>query len=89
MLMINFYKEKVDQLKRDSNNYVSLGELSRSIFNRQAQYGCPPFSPEHPKQLGKGLRILGDSKDYHSMKIHFDDLNEAITRYYNRNEISE
>ena len=41
--------------------------------------------------LGEGLRIKGNSKDYHSMEIHRDDVEIAVARYKeyqeNRNSI--
>lgn len=75
----------------DENGYVRLGDVSRNVFGRQAQHGCRFFYKKIADAmkipyLGEGLRILGTTENYHAMKIHKDDIEEAIRRYENRNE---
>lgn len=75
----------------DQNGYVNLGDVSRNAFGRQAQHGCRYFykliaEATGIPYLGEGLRILGTTENYHAMKIHRDDIEEAIRRYENRNK---
>lgn len=70
-----------------SSEYVSLGDISRSRLGKQAQYGTRFFSKTYCKNsgytyLGYGLRIVGgEDGNYHEMKIHKDDVEEAVRRY--------
>ena len=73
----------------DSDGYVSLGDVCRDLMGRQAQYGCPYFDPITAAKrdlpyLGEGLRIKGDCQFYHEMRIHLDDIEEAVKRHNNR-----
>ena len=73
----------------DSEGYVSLGEVSRSLLGKQAQYGCPYFDAQSAAHrdipyLGEGLRIKGTAAIYHEMLIHKDDIEEAVERFKNR-----
>lgn len=67
----------------DSDGFVGFGEVSRQLLGKQAQYGSRFVDGafgEYPK-LGEGLRIVGNSDDYHNLKIHIDDINEFVKRY--------
>lgn len=67
----------------DKNGFVSFGDVSRRLMGKQAQYGAKYVDGafgEYPK-LGDGLRIEGDSDDYHNLKIHKDDVAEFVRRY--------
>lgn len=75
----------------DAEGYVNLGDVSRNVFGRQAQYGNRFFDKKMADAMkipyiGEGLRILGTTSNYHAMKIHKDDIEEAIRRYENRYE---
>lgn len=61
---------------------VSFGDMARQRLGEQCQYvsrfvdgfaGRPA--------LGEGLRFVGDPRDYHSLVIHQDDVEEFIHRY--------
>jgi len=68
--------------------------LLANRWGQQCQYAsryfCQNWKDEYP-MLGEGLRIKGNSKDYHSMEIHRDDVEIAVARYKeyqeNRNSI--
>jgi hypothetical protein len=66
------------------NDYVSFGEhVARRGVGQQCQYASRYFTgfhPDHP-DLSEGLRFLRlDAGDYHSIRIHKDDVAEAINR---------
>ncbi len=66
------------------DEYVNFGDIARNQMNQQCQYACRYFCNEWEGEypyLGEGLRILGNSDDYHSMKIHKDDVDMAVKRY--------
>lgn len=67
----------------DENGFVSFGDVSRGELNKQAQYGSryvDGFQGEYPN-LGEGLRFEGNTDDYHSLKIHKDDIEEFVRRF--------
>ena len=67
----------------DKDGFVNFGEVSRRLLNMQAQYGSRFIDGafgEYPK-LGEGLRIKGNSDDYHNLRIHRDDIDEFMNRY--------
>jgi hypothetical protein len=55
--------------------YVSLGDVCRNLLDMQCQYGS-----RYANTICKDLRILGDTGNYHSMKIHKDDVAEYVRR---------
>lgn len=81
------FKEKPIEEKpifeADENGFVDFGEVSRRLLGKQSQYGSRYIDgafDEYPK-LGEGLRINGNSDDYHNIKIHKDDIDEFVKRY--------
>lgn len=68
----------------NENDYVNFGDVARKQMGQQCQYAsryfCQNWKNEYP-MLGEGLRIIGNSNDYHSMKIHKDDVAEAVVRH--------
>ena len=66
-----------------THDYVSFGDVARSRCGEQAQYASRYIDgnlPGYPA-LGEGLRFQGDSRDYHSVKIHRDDVDEFCRRW--------
>lgn len=67
----------------DENGFVSFGDVSRGELRKQAQYGSryvDGFQGEYPS-LGEGLRFEGSPDDYHSLRIHKDDIAEFVRRF--------
>ena len=74
-------KEKI--FETDENGYVDFGDVSRALLGQQSQYVSryvDGILEGYPK-LGEGLHVEGNSEDYHSMKIHKDDVTEFVGRY--------
>ncbi len=72
-----------EKYKSDEKGFVSFGDVSRGELNKQSQYGSRyvnGFNGEYPN-LGEGLRFDGDPDDYHSLKIHRDDIAEFVRRF--------
>lgn len=70
-------------------DFLSLGDICRTFLGKQAQYGCPYYCKSTAEKrdypyLGEGLRITGTASDYHGMRIHKDDVEEAVRRFDNR-----
>lgn len=85
--MENFNNEKVPSLSEkylaDENGFVEFGDISRGELRMQTQYGSRyvnGFAGEYPN-LGEGLRFEGDTDNYHSLKIHIDDIGEFVKRF--------
>lgn len=68
--------------------YVDFGDISRSRLQNQCQYGSRYVDGriEGYPNLGEGLRFLGNTNDYHSLKIHSADVQEFVERYINYRE---
>jgi len=70
-------------IKMTENEYVDFGDVSRGKLGIQCQYGsryvdgCIPGWPN----LGEGLRFKGNTNNYHSLRIHRNDIDEFIRRY--------
>lgn len=62
---------------------INLGDVCRSQLGMQCQYGSRyadrRWHPEY-QYCGDGLRITGDSGNYHSMTIHRDDAAMFVER---------
>lgn len=66
--------------------YSSFGDFSRNRLGQQCQYGSRYILGriEGYPALGEGLRFLNlDRSDYHSIRIHRDDMDEFALRYAN------
>ena len=62
-------------------DFINFGDVARKRLNMQCQYasryhGGLGGTPD----LTKSLRVMGDAKDYHSMEIHKDDVEEFVRR---------
>jgi len=69
--------------KSDKDGFVNFGDVSRELLGKQCQYGSRYVDGafgEYPK-LGEGLRITGNSDNYHEIRIHKDDIDEFVRRY--------
>ena len=72
-----------EKYRSDANGFVSFGDVSRGELSKQAQYGSryvDGFQGEYPN-LGEGLRFEGKPDDYHSLRIHKDDIGEFVRRF--------
>ena len=65
----------------DLTSFVNFGDVARGRLNQQCQY-----APRYVGGLGsvpdlsEGLRFVGDNRDYHSLMIHQDDVDEFVAR---------
>ena len=76
--MLTTYKKCLDALI-----YVNFGDVSRKRLGLQCQHGSRYVDGaiDGWENLGKGLRFKGKASDYHSLKIHKDDVEEFVRRY--------
>ena len=68
----------------NDGGYSSFGDFSRSRLGQQCQYGSRYIQGRNEgyPALGEGLRFLNlDRSDYHSIRIHRDDMDEFERRY--------
>jgi hypothetical protein len=71
----------------DDNDYVELGRVCVDLLGLQCQYGSryadrvwtAANMGSYP-YCGEGLRITGDSGNYHGMRIHKGDVDEFVRR---------
>lgn len=76
------YKNKIDE-----NGFVRVSDFANQELRRQAKSiaslldGEEGLSPEY--NLGEGVRYVGASGNYDTMKVHIDDLEEFIKRVKN------
>lgn len=63
------------------DDYVGFGDIARGQIGMQCQYASRYVHGvgDYPN-LGVGLRFTGTNADYHSMKIHKDDVAEFVRR---------
>lgn len=65
------------------DDFVTFGQhVAHAHLGQQAQYASRYIDGhlEGYPNLGKGLRFEGDPADYHSVKIHKDDIEEFVRR---------
>lgn len=77
-------QEEIETFEVDENGYVEFGIVSGKLLGKQSQYGARYIDGNFPKEypnLGEGLRINGNPNDYHSWRIHKDDIEEFVRRY--------
>ena len=62
-------------------DFVDFGDVCRGKLGMQCQTGYYMLEGFHgyPK-MKEGLRIIGDTHSYHSLKIHKDDVQKFIDR---------
>lgn len=65
------------------DEYVDFGDVSRGRLGLQCQYGSRYINGdiEGWPNLSKGLRFKGNDHNYHSFKIHRDDVEEFVRRH--------
>ena len=66
----------------DTDGFIELGDVSRSLLKMQGQYGAryaDDLDKDYPN-FGEGLRIQGNTGNYHDMKIHVDDVIEFVEK---------
>lgn len=65
----------------DDKGFVSFGDVARGLLNMQCQYASYYIDGVGGRPvLADGLRIVGDSGNYHSLKIHKDDIQVFVDR---------
>ena len=67
----------------NDDDYVNFGNVSRGRLGLQCQYGSQYINGSCGRvNLGNGLRFKNvDSYNYHSLKIHKDDVERFVKRY--------
>jgi len=61
--------------------HVSFGDVARGRLNQQCQYASRYLDPKNDPYFGEGIRLLNnDSGDYHSIRIHKDDVEIFVSR---------
>jgi hypothetical protein len=68
--------------KADENGFVDFGDIARGELRQQSQYASRYLNGkmEGYPNLGDGLRFEGDPLNYHSLRIHKDDIAEFVQR---------
>jgi len=71
-----------ESLEETTDDFVDFGDISRVRLGIQCQYGSRYINGEISgwPNLGEELRFKGDDHNYHSFKIHRDDVEEFIRR---------
>lgn len=63
-----------------SEDYVGFG-VAAGKLEQQTQYCCEYILGEYGRQnCGHGLRFIGNTDDYHFLKIHKDDVDTFVAR---------
>ena len=67
---------------------IDFGQLSRTELGQQCQYGSRYVHGkiEGYPNLAEGLRVTGDLFNYHSLRMHIDDVPTFIERYREHHE---
>ena len=74
----------------DGNGFVDFSDIARGELRQQSQYASRYVDGkmEGYPNLGEGLRFEGDPSDYHSLRIHKDDLAEFVQRVISHKKAS-
>ena len=71
------------------NPYTNFGDIARGQMGMQCQYAVRYFDERFKASgypyLGDGVRFDGKFEDYHSLRIHKDDVETAVKRYKEQN----
>ncbi len=73
----------------DSEGFVRFGDVALHLLDEQSQYASRYIDGkiEGYPDLGDGLKFNGKSRDYHTIRIHKDDIEEFVKRFQeHRNE---
>ncbi|MDD2657050.1 MAG: hypothetical protein PHD04_00080 [Candidatus Pacebacteria bacterium] len=73
---------KSNSYESDSEGFVCFPDVAIGELRQQAQYASRYVDGviEGYPNLGEGLRFKGDTDDYHSLRIHKDDIREFVER---------
>lgn len=72
---------KIGGMVEKEEDYVNFGDVARKDLGMQCQYASRYHGGVHGSpNLTQGLRVTGTPSDYHSMKIHKDDVAEFVKR---------
>lgn len=67
----------------EPSEMIDFGQLSRTELGKQCQYGSYYIHGKikgYPN-LAEGLRVTGDPFNYHSLRMHIDDVPTFVARY--------
>lgn len=68
-------------MSEDNEDYINFGDVARGQLHQQCQYACRYlFETDGYAYFGEGIRTIGSAKDYHSIKIHKDDVQKFVQR---------
>lgn len=68
----------------DADGFVNFGDVARGVLNMQCQYASYYVGGVGGRpDLSQGLRFKGDAFNYHSIRIHKDDVVEFVKRVTN------
>lgn len=64
-------------------DYLNFGDFARAIMGLQCQYAARYVDGKLDgwPNLGKGLRFIGNTNNYHSLRIHKKDADEFLKRH--------
>ena len=71
-----------EKYEADEDGFVRFGDVASGELRQQAQYASRYIDgkmEEYPN-LGGGLRFKGDPSDYHTIRIHKDDIEEFVRK---------
>lgn len=71
----------IQALVVDQDGMVDFGEMARSVLSQQCQYASYYVSGVAGRpRLADDLRVDGDEYNYHSLRIHQDDVRSFVER---------
>lgn len=71
----------IDALIVDDEGMVSFGDMARGVLHQQCQYASYYVEGiANRPRLADDLRIEGDPANYHSLRIHRDDVVTFVER---------
>lgn len=67
----------------DPSKYIDFGDFSRKHLGLTCQQGSKYVDGaiDNYPEIGQGLRFLGNNNNYHSLKIHEDDIQTFLNRF--------
>ena len=70
-------------ITESKSEYIDFGDFSRKHLGLTCQQGSKYVEGviDNYPELGQGLRFLGNNNNYHSLKIHKDDVQTFLNRF--------
>lgn len=81
MTVTDTQNKAIANLVADADGMVDFGDMARGVLNQQCQYASYYVEgiADRPR-LADDLRITGDAANYHSLRIHQDDVVTFVER---------